>query len=1033
MGSPPPKENGNEHAMDHVSHCLGGRLLFDRKDYELLGIVGDVLGREDLSSFKHLLTPYLHPRGIKELAASQGLRIAYAAANLLGSLEIGKAHDRLGALRALMAEVMNTSATHLRRNTARVLLQIMKELVRTTEGERRQLELAHDFRMAATGKRRFVERQLRRYRLLLMPEDWVQVSFDNHVHDANTKGRKSATHLIMDAWIKGIRHLTVIYYHFVLPSVAEELLQAAEAVGISVRIGIEFTTRFEDRRVKIIWVPRGFTGSSDFLDFLRLPAVTSFMKQGQGLVRLQEEQLLHVLERYNEDVLPDFNSYFGLDVPPATREGFLESVVSGQASLTHLGKYLHALLLPRLKERFEEVRRQLREAQTAEDMAALEGLAEELNMLDAEALMDDYLEQLVSPEPHHEADPEGAQALYCPTQTPAALLDGITSLHVGSRFILNLAGLDRDDVLAILQSCSGRITHLEVVNLKNAALGHAPESARIAALQRAVNARSVIALKRWVMARMDELRQDTSPDAPARMERMTRLLEGVPALHARYRDRPLRTSMGSDSTGQSCHGHGMGMVALETLPRKERDLARLLSRDQHGAMVVGMTIEQRLVFEPRESTHPLLDSLFQAARELPLPRFMGYRRRREFKCADIWPSLPEDSNVALMGGLRKGCGNRFAFNGEAGSAGARPVLPYLNNAFKNALMVAAGFVPAFLTFALTKDWWVLSWFGAFIWFAITGFRNIIQSVLGGGGLSRTPLLKWNDYVSWSRLCESLLYTGFSVPLLDYAVKTLLLDKGLGINVSTSPGALYAIMALVNGVYICTHNLIRGLPRQAAFWNLFRSLLSIPLATSLSAALGYAISPGDPAAAAPVLQQWAAVISKLSSDCVAGIIEGLADRENNMRQRLRDYREKIAQMVSVQEKLEVLFPMSDVPAMLTDPKRFVQLVERRRSDLVNAVIVNSLDFLYFWMYQPRGRSALARTLRELDAQTRQMFILSQYVLLRKREISQLFLDGLLGKNFSKGLAFYLDYADSYLDALQKLAARTGPPVDGPKSS
>ena len=33
-------------------------------------------------------------------------------------------------------------------------------------------------------------------------EDWNQIAFDDHVHDVNTKGRKSSTHLIMDAWIK---------------------------------------------------------------------------------------------------------------------------------------------------------------------------------------------------------------------------------------------------------------------------------------------------------------------------------------------------------------------------------------------------------------------------------------------------------------------------------------------------------------------------------------------------------------------------------------------------------------------------------------------------------------------------------------------------------------------------------------------------------------------------------------------------------------------------------------------------------------
>src|SRR5690606_4241623 len=142
-------------------------------------------------------------------------RIAYTVISLLTSLEIGKVSDRLSALRTLRDEVMSTAEGTLRTNTARVLVQIMKELVRARGDDERQLELAHDFRVTAAGNPRKVREQLRRHYLLEMPEEGNQIAFDDHVHDANTKGRKSPTHLIMDAWIKGIRRLTVIYYNFV--------------------------------------------------------------------------------------------------------------------------------------------------------------------------------------------------------------------------------------------------------------------------------------------------------------------------------------------------------------------------------------------------------------------------------------------------------------------------------------------------------------------------------------------------------------------------------------------------------------------------------------------------------------------------------------------------------------------------------------------------------------------------------------------------------------------------------------------------
>jgi hypothetical protein len=131
-----------------------------------------------------------------------------------------------------------------------------------------------------------------------------------------------------------------------------------------------------------------------------------------------------------------------------------------------------------------------------------------------------------------------------------------------------------------------------------------------------------------------------------------------------------------------------------------------------------------------------------------------------------------------------------------------------------------GFIPAFLSFYLTNSWWVLAYFGAFIWFGITGVRNIVQSVLGGGGISRSPLLRWNDYVSWVRISDSLLFTGFSVPLLDYLVKTLLLDRFMGITTATNPLALYTVMAVANGIYLSSHNLFRGLPKAAVYGNFF---------------------------------------------------------------------------------------------------------------------------------------------------------------------------------------------------------------------
>lgn len=165
------------------------KIFFDKNDYQLLQIVNDVLERGPQSrAIRSLLMEYMHPQGIKEMAAPRGLRIAYAIVSLLGSLEKGLAGDRIKALRSLRDEVFLSSPTFYQKNTARALLQIMKELVRSRDNKMRQLKLAHDFRIVSTSNPRRIRKELANYHLVEMPEEWNQCAFDDHVHDANTKG-----------------------------------------------------------------------------------------------------------------------------------------------------------------------------------------------------------------------------------------------------------------------------------------------------------------------------------------------------------------------------------------------------------------------------------------------------------------------------------------------------------------------------------------------------------------------------------------------------------------------------------------------------------------------------------------------------------------------------------------------------------------------------------------------------------------------------------------------------------------------------
>lgn len=988
--------------------------LFDQKDYDLIEIVNDVLSGGRFT--RRRFFQYFHPNGIKEMAETKGLRTAYAVIQLLSSLDKGGVDDRLNALKALRLEVIDTAEGPMPKNTARVLLQIMKELVRAHGDRRRQLELAHDFRMTASGRPRIVREQLKRYHLLEMPESWNQLAFDDHVHDANTKGRKSSTHLLMDAWIKGIRRLRIIHYNFIEPRFAAELFEAARVLDIEVRIGIEFYAAFRGRYVQLIWVPRGFADSQAFLCFLEEPHVRNLMDEGRGASRYQQRHVLSLLRNFNAVHRHDIAARLGVEVPEFNEAEFLAFVGIGQTSKLHLSKFIHNKLVETLRERVLSLRQELEKDDKGKRRDILEWL-ERADTIDLEALVDGYLTKEKNPEVVFPDKPSDDPALPEMLRlTPCEILSRLSSLHSGFRVTLNLTDLRAEDVLELLYDCQGMITRLEVFNLKDSYEGKTPNLAEILRLMRAINEGSVIHLKQIIREMISALEQQESQDKKDQAEKLKVILYDIDTLKSFYSGRSLKPRAGSDSTGRSPRLHGMGLAVIETLPRRAQTEIR-----EGRTGTVRDIIPLRIPVYKTISFMPASDSMGEEPRgsEWGWPLAYLFAPHKETWQADTrHPSMEMEGNIVTLGGARRRLSNNLLPNKDA-SNHAPFSIRYLNSRLKNLFKVLIGFAPAFATFALTKDWWLLAYGGAFIWFGITGLRNILQSVLGGGGLKRSPLLNWHDYISWSRITDSLMFTGFSVPLLDYLVKTIILDHGLGINASSAPFMLYFSMALANGLYISGHNVMRGLPKAAVYGNFFRTIISIPLALLINDAAGAMMGHLGAADVAGMLQKWAAIISKTASDTVAGFIEGMADRRQNILKRLKDYKVKFEQLFEIYAQLELIYPEIKPFAVLQhscDLKRKVSLEAR---DLEKIIMIHSLDLLYFWMYQPRARTALRQFVRRLSEDERQVLASSQFTLQRQKEISQMFIDGILGDNFPKPLSFYLSRNKEYLEEVKRV--------------
>jgi hypothetical protein len=984
--------------------------LYDKADYQLLNELDAIIsGEHPGKHLRRLFEPCLHPRGIKELPAPKELRIVYAMLKLLESLEHSdKAVERrISALHTLRDELMNGVPGVLRINTARVLLQIVKRLVRASvENSGNQLQLAHELRLSLLGQPRFIRRQLRRYHLLEMPEDWNQVTFDDHVHDANTKGRKTPTHLIMDAWIKGIRRLQVIYYNYVPRHAADELLRAAEIMKINVRIGVELPTLFRGKFVEMIWTPRGFAGRNGFLSFLDKKATRTFSSSCATSSKWKTQLVIEQLHEFNNLGRKELNSLCGVKCLPLKEADFINSVGFGQPSLLHLSEFISTV--------YENL------LLTTEKAAG--------NLPEVEPEQNDLL-QLIAPANINERWLNSDAINHPPSKpdnlpkmmrlSPDRLIKRLDALTVGYRLTLNLSGLSLEDVIEIVYDCNDRISHLEIFNLKDHMLKQDSDITAVNEFRLALNQGNVTRLKRIIQQTIAKLEHsDEATENTARVEKMCQILRDLPNLIKNCQRRRIETRIGSDSTGRYRQLYGMGLAVIDTLPRAVRRRLLRNAELRREIIPVAATVTRSRLFIPLFVPLRGINFWARLCRRIGAPFGLGYTEKDEWRLDENAIAIGKNSgNIATLGGYRE--------EPEPLTETLFPVksftdyLTCMNSQIKIFLKIMTGLIIAFISFMLSKDWWLLAWGGAFIWLGITGVRNIIQSVVGGGGLRRSDLLKWNDFISWQRVADSLLYTGISVPLLDYGVKTLLMKNTFDVTANNNPFLLYTTMALVNGCYISSHNAFRALPRTAIAGNFFRTVLSIPVAILFNSILFGVLGACNVPGIAGILQQWAAIISKIASDCVAGIIEGYADRLKNIKLRLCDYRVKFDQLFSAYSRLEMIFPEKAALDILKSPKNLMKAIADEEHQLKQILIVNALDLLYFRMHQPQARNALRMIVRNFSPEERVVMVQSQNVLERKKEISQMFIDGLLGKNFTRALAFYLDYYNKYLHEINKM--------------
>lgn len=143
---------------------------------------------------------------------------------------------------------------------------------------------------------------------------------------------------------------------------------------------------------------------------------------------------------------------------------------------------------------------------------------------------------------------------------------------------------------------------------------------------------------------------------------------------------------------------------------------------------------------------------------------------------------------------------------------------------------------------------------------------------------------------------------------------------------------------------------------------------------------------------------AAIVSKFASDTVAGIIESVADRQNNYRLRTNGIKMGAKALFDCFTKIELAFPKNDIVSLLSNPSEFINLVSSKSKALEIQMIVISLDLMYIWYYQPCAQHAFLTELKRMKPEQRLVFVKFQHSLSQYQEVSRLFLGGMLGQNF-----------------------------------
>ena len=265
-----------------------------------------------------------------------------------------------------------------------------------------------------------------------------------------------------------------------------------------------------------------------------------------------------------------------------------------------------------------------------------------------------------------------------------------------------------------------------------------------------------------------------------------------------------------------------------------------------------------------------------------------------------------------------------------------------------------------------------------------------------------------------------MYSGPSALLLEPFLRVMILERGFGCTSVSNPIATYATLTFAYGLYKAFSHLLRGFPVKTLLIDLLLTPLAIPVVLLCHAAATEFLGVFGSLELLPCL---AVFITKVGCDTLIGLGIGIADKESNLRRRMADYHVLLHDMLGLHSRITSIFPEADIRSLLADPEKLKKLLDDRAPDIWQEMAINALDLMHIWFYQPRANYAVMRHIRRLTLEEKLVFLNMQQVLCLEKQISQMLVNGLVGRNFAGALSFYLSHNDEYLCSMEKLCLQS----------